>query len=180
MKDRVKARLFEAFFTTKPKGKGTGLGLATCSTIVEQSGGHIRVDSQVVQGTTFKVYFPRVEQPVDLPAVAIPTGPLPRGTETLLLVEDEACVRHLACEVLRAQGYRVLPASNGQEGLRVARQLKGQRIAQVITDVIMPQMGGQAMAEWLQIANANLKILFTSGYTDDAITQKGLYSRICG
>ena len=96
MTDEVKARLFEAFFTTKPKGKGTGLGLATCQTIVQQSGGHIGVYSELGKGTTFKVYFPRVEQPLDAAAGPIKTGPLPRGTETVMVVEDEPSVRHLA------------------------------------------------------------------------------------
>ena len=174
MTDEVKAHLFEAFFTTKPKGKGTGLGLATCRTIVQLSGGHICVDSEVGHGTTFQIYFPRVGQPADVPAGAIRTGPLPRGQETLLLVEDEPSLRHLACDVLEAQGYHVLRAGNGQEGLRVARGLKGQPLGLVITDVIMPQMGGKVMAEWLKTANPNLKILFTSGYTDDAIAQYGI------
>jgi two-component system, cell cycle sensor histidine kinase and response regulator CckA len=174
MTEEVKAHIFEAFFTTKPKGKGTGLGLATCSTIVEQSGGHISVDSTLGKGTTFRVYFPRVEQPIDISTCAAQNGPLPRGTETLLLVEDEPSVRHLACSVLEAHGYHVLLGSNGQEGLRVAREVNGQPIGLVITDVIMPQMGGKVMADWLHTANPNLKILFTSGYTDDAITQQGV------
>ena len=118
MTDEVKARLFEAFFTTKPKGKGTGLGLATCQTIVQQSGGHISVDSALGKGTTFKVYFPRVEQPLDVAAPTDPTGPLPRGTETVLVVEDEPSVRQLACGVLEAQGYEVLTAPNGQDALQ--------------------------------------------------------------
>jgi signal transduction histidine kinase len=174
MTDEVKAHLFEAFFTTKPKGKGTGLGLATCQTIVQQSGGHIAVYSEVGTGTAFKIYFPQVGQPLDVPAGAIQTGPLPRGTETLLVVEDEPAVRHLARDVLEAQGYEVLRAANGLHAMFVAREHKGSPIRLVITDVIMPQMGGKVMAEWLQTANPNLKILFTSGYTDDAITRHGV------
>jgi two-component system cell cycle sensor histidine kinase/response regulator CckA len=174
MTDEVKARLFEAFFTTKPRGKGTGLGLATCHTIVQQSGGHIDVDSELGKGTTFKIYFPRVEQPLDVAAKPIQTGPLPRGTETLLVVEDEPSVRHLARGVLEAQGYEVLSASNGQDGLHMAREHKGSPIRLVVTDVIMPLMSGRVMAEWLKTTYPDLKILFTSGYTDDAIAQHGV------
>ncbi len=170
----VQARLFEAFFTTKAKGKGTGLGLATCQTIVQQSSGHIGVYSELGKGTTFKVYFPRVEQPLDVAASAVPTGPLPRGTETLLVVEDERSVRHLAREVLVAQGYEVLSAANGQDALQVARAHRGAPIRLVVTDVIMPLMGGKVMAEWLQATYPDLKVLFTSGYTDDAIAQHGV------
>jgi PAS domain S-box-containing protein len=174
MTDETKARLFEAFFTTKPKGKGTGLGLATCQNIVQQSGGHIGVYSEAGKGATFKIYFPRVEQPADLSTKPVETSPLPRGTETLLLVEDEMSVRHLACSILESQGYNVLRANNGQEGLRVARECKGRPIHLVITDVIMPQMGGKVMAEWLKTTYPDIKVLFTSGYTDDAIAQHGV------
>jgi signal transduction histidine kinase len=174
MTDEVKACLFKAFFTTKPSGKGTGLGLATCQTIVQQSGGHIGVYSEVGKGTTFKIYFPRVEQPLDVAARLIPTGPLPRGTETLLIVEDEPSVRHLARSVLEAQGYEVLSAPNGQDALHVAREHKGSPIRLVVTDVVMPLMGGKVMAEWLKTTYPDLKILFTSGYTDDAITHHGV------
>jgi len=174
MTDEVKAHLFEAFFTTKPKGKGTGLGLATCQTIVKQSGGHIDADSQLGKGTTFKIYFPRVDQPVEVTARPVQNGPLPRGTETLLVVEDEPSVCHLANNVLKNQGYTVLQAMNGQEALRVAREHKGPPIRLVITDVIMPQMGGKVMAEWLKSSHPDLKILFTSGYTDDTIVQYGV------
>jgi signal transduction histidine kinase len=173
MTNEVKARIFEAFFTTKPKGKGTGLGLATCQTIVQQSGGHIGVESEVGKGTTFKIYFPRVEQPVDATARLVQTGPLPRGSETLLVVEDEPSVRHLARDVLEAQGYEVLRAANGQHALAVAREHKGAPIRLVITDVIMPVMGGKAMVEWLKTTEPDLKILFTSGYTDDASAHHG-------
>jgi two-component system, cell cycle sensor histidine kinase and response regulator CckA len=174
MTDEVKAHLFEAFFTTKPKGKGTGLGLATCQTIVQQSGGYIGLESEVGKGTIFKIYFPRVEQPLEVSASAIQTGPLPRGTETLLLVEDEPAVREMGCSILEAQGYRVLRAGNGKEGMRVAHELEGPPIRLVITDVIMPEMGGKAMAEWLQTVDPKLKILYTSGYADDDITQYGV------
>jgi signal transduction histidine kinase len=174
MTAEVKAHLFEAFFTTKPKGKGTGLGLATCQTIVQQSGGHIGVYSEVGKGTTFKIYFPRVGQPLDVAARPIQTGLVPRGTETLLVVEDEPDVRRLACDVLEAQGYEVLRASNGRHALHVAREHKGSPIRLVITDVIMPLMGGKVMADWLKTTYPDLKILFTSGYTDDAIAHHGV------
>jgi signal transduction histidine kinase len=174
MTDEVKAHMFEAFFTTKPKGKGTGLGLATCQTIVQQSGGHIGVYSEAGKGATLKIYFPQVGQPLDVAARPIQTGALPRGTETLLVVEDEPAVRHLARDILEAQGYEVLRAANGLHAMFVAREHKGSPIRLVITDVIMPQMGGKMMAEWLHAANPNLKILFTSGYTDDAITRHGV------
>lgn len=175
MTEEVKAHLFEAFFTTKAKGKGTGLGLATCQTIVQQSGGYISVSSEIGKGTVFQIYFPRVERPLDATARDMYAQPMPRGTETLLLVEDEPSVRHLACSILELQGYNVLRANNGQEGLRMAREFKGQPIRLVITDVIMPQMGGKVMAEWLKTIYPDLKILFTSGYTDEAITDHGVF-----
>jgi CheY-like chemotaxis protein len=174
MTDEVKARMFEAFFTTKPEGKGTGLGLATCRTIVQQSGGHIDVDSSVGRGTTFKIYFPQVDEPLDADTKFIKTGPLPRGTETLLLVEDEPVLRQLAQLVLEGQGYAVLLAANGQDALRVAQEHKEPPIRLVVTDVVMPQMGGKVMAEWLKTTYPDLKILFTSGYTDEAIARQGV------
>lgn len=174
MTDEVKARLFEAFFTTKPKGKGTGLGLATCRTIVKQCGGHISLTSEPGKGTTFKIYFPRVDQPLDTASQTTKAKTLSRGTETLLLVEDEPSVRNLACSVLETQGYHVLRAANGQEGLRVAREAKGQQIRLVITDVVMPQMSGKVMAEWLKATFPEIKILFTSGYTDETVVQHGV------
>jgi two-component system cell cycle sensor histidine kinase/response regulator CckA len=174
MTDEVKAHLFEAFFTTKPKGKGTGLGLATCQTIVQQSGGHIDVYSEVGKGTTFKIYFPRVEQPLDVAARPIQTGPLPRGTETLLVVEDEPSVRHLAAQCVGSAGLQVLRPQRPGCVACVAREHKGSPIRLVVTDVIMPLMGGKVMAEWLKTTYPDLKILFTSGYTDDAIAQHGV------
>ena len=158
----------------KPKGKGTGLGLATCQAIVRQCGGHIAVSSQVGNGATFRVYFPQVQEAIKPPDTSFRTQPMPRGTETLLVVEDEPAVRHLACEVLRARGYEVLSANNGQDGLQVARQHKGAPIRLVLTDVIMPQMGGKVMAEWLKSSFPGIKILYTSGYTDDAIANQGV------
>jgi two-component system cell cycle sensor histidine kinase/response regulator CckA len=171
--DAIRAHLFEAFFTTKPKGKGTGLGLATCQTIVKQCGGHIGLYSELGKGTNFKVYFPKVHQRLDIMAPSTQTGVFPRGTETVLLVEDDPSVRHLARNVLEAQGYNVLQATNGHDALRVAHEHKGP-IRLVVTDVIMPLMGGKVMAEWLKTTFPDLKILFTSGYTDEAIAQHGM------
>ena len=174
MTEETKTHLFEPFFTTKGLGKGTGLGLTTCQTIVQQSGGFIDVTSEVNRGTTFRVYFPRVDQPIDPVVEARRTGLLPHGTETLLLVEDEPSLRQLAQNTLQLQGYEVLLASNGEDGLHVAREHKGAPIRLVITDVIMPKMGGKVMSEWLKTAYPRLKILFTSGYTDDAIASHGV------
>jgi two-component system cell cycle sensor histidine kinase/response regulator CckA len=174
MSTEVKARLFEAFFTTKPKGQGTGLGLGTCQTIVKQSGGFIEVLSAVDRGTTFNVYFPLIDLPLEALVPTVKAKSHPVGTETLLLVEDEPSVRHLACSILRSQGYNVLSAKNGQEGLHVANEHKGETIRLVITDVIMPHMGGKVMADWLKALYPELKILYTTGYTNDAISQQGL------
>lgn len=175
MTDEVQAHLFEAFFTTKPKGKGTGLGLATCQTIVKQCGGHIDVFSKLGKGTIFKIYFPRVEQALEASVRPLATGgAMPRGTETILFVEDEPSVRHLSCGVLESLGYSVLRAANGQEGLNQAREAKGKTIRLVVTDVIMPQMSGKVMAEWLKAIYPDLKVLYTSGYTDDALAEHGV------
>jgi signal transduction histidine kinase len=174
MTDKVKARLFEPLFTTKPRGEGTGLGLATCLTIVQQSGGHIGVYSEIGVGTAFKIYFLRVDQPLDVEARATPTGPTPRGTETLLVVEDDPAMRLLARGILEAQGYAVLTASNGADALAKVSEHKGLPISLVITDVIMPVMGGKAMAERLQTTHPDLRVLFTSGYPDDAISHHGV------
>jgi signal transduction histidine kinase len=179
MSDEVKTHLFEAFFTTKPKGKGTGLGLVTCQTIIRQSGGYIDFTSEPNRGTTFRVFFPRVEQPVRVePPAKTKTGPLRhRGTETILIVEDDPAVRHLAQQMLQSQGYEVLSSPNGQDALRLAREQRRQPISLVVTDVIMPRMGGKVMAEWLKMSYPDLKILFTSGYTDDAIAHHGVLEK---
>jgi two-component system cell cycle sensor histidine kinase/response regulator CckA len=172
MTAEVKARLFEAFFTTKSKDKGTGLGLATCQTIVEQSGGHIEVQSEIGKGTTFKIYFPNVGQSPEVAAKPIHSREMPCGTETLMVVEDDPSLRHLVCGILEARGYQVLPAFNGQDALRVAGEHHGAPIRLVVSDVVMPLMGGKMMAQWLKTTYPGLKILFTSGYMDDAITRQ--------
>jgi len=174
MTEEVKKHLFEAFFTTKPFGKGTGLGLATCRTIAHQSGGHIDFESALGKGTTFKAYFPRVGETLPVTTNKKQSGPLPRGTETVLVVEDEPSVKQLACHVLEVQGYKVVSATNGQEALKVFHDHQGDAIQLVVTDVIMPLMSGKVMAEWLKTTNPDLKILFTSGYTDDTITRHGV------
>jgi PAS domain S-box-containing protein len=176
MTQEVKDRLFEAFFTTKPIGKGTGLGLVTCQTIVRQCGGHIEVDTVQKGGTTFKVYFPKVEPPPQaLPDTAAKPSKSKAASETILIVEDEPSLRHLVQGVLQSRGYNVLTAPNGQDALRVAQEHKGSPISLVVTDVIMPRMGGKIMAEWLKITSPDLKVLFTSGYTDDALTNHGVF-----
>ncbi|MCX8038230.1 MAG: PAS domain S-box protein [Candidatus Sumerlaeia bacterium] len=167
MTDEVKAHLFEPFFTTKPLGKGTGLGLATCYGFVKQSGGYIWAYSEVGQGTTFRIYLPRVyETPTALPQ-RDENGYLPRGNETILLVEDEESVRTLSVHILHDLGYTVFEASNGEEALQVARELGCQSLHLLLTDVVMPQRGGKSLAQHLRAENPHLKVLFISGYSEE-------------
>jgi signal transduction histidine kinase len=176
MPEEVKAHLFEPFFTTKPPGKGTGLGLATCFGIAKQSGAHIAVESELGKGTTFRFYFPQVQDPVEPVQAAGPGVPAAGGSETVLLVEDEPMVRELAAMTLRERGYTVVEAGDGEEGLRVAQQHQG-KIDLVLTDVVMPAMGGKEMAVALRASRPDLKILFTSGYSEEVIGEHGVIRR---
>jgi len=173
MDARTRARMFEPFFTTKEPGKGTGLGLAMVFGIVKQSGGHFNIYSEPGCGTSFKIYFPAADPASD----ASPDNParLPsvRGSETILLVEDEEMVRNLAARVLRKQGYTVLEASRGSHALELFQAHPGQ-IHLLLTDVVMPEMSGRILAEKLLAIQPDLKIVFMSGYTDDAIVRHGI------
>lgn len=173
MTQEVKAHLFEPFFTTKGEGKGTGLGLSMCYGIVKQNQGHIWVYSELGYGTTFKVYIPRVDESANLLLVTRDSGKSAAGTETVLLVEDELSVRSLAARVLREQGYTVLEAKDGVEALQVAQEHAGE-IHLLLTDVIMPHMGVKEFTGQLKALRSDIKILFTSGYTDDAIVHHGV------
>jgi signal transduction histidine kinase len=173
MSEEVKAHLFEPFFTTKPSGQGTGLGLATCFGIVKQNTGHINVHSELGSGTTFKIYFPQVQSALEPPRARILPTEAAGGNETVLLVEDEPVVRELAVATLREKGYTVVEAGNGEEGLRLARQHDG-KIDLVLTDVVMPVMGGKEMADALRTSHPDTKVLFTSGYTEDAMGHHGV------
>jgi len=161
--------IFEPFFTTKEPGKGTGLGLATVYGIVKQSHGHINVYSELGMGTTFKVYFPSLDKSVPLPATR-QVGAAPKGDGTILLVEDEAALRVLAAESLKRLGYTVIQAGNGLEALAVADQHSGD-IDIVVTDVVMPRMGGPELVEKLRQKRDGLAVIFMSGYTDGAILE---------
>ncbi len=174
MAPETKERIFEPFFTTKEKGKGTGLGLSTVYGIVQQSGGNIWVYSEPGLGTTFKIYLPRIEEGTEsLRPAAISTKCL-QGSETILLVEDEEMVRKLACTVLEKNGYTVLEASNGDEALDVVQGRNGNPIHLVVTDVVMPGMSGRQLADRLVSLRPEIKILYMSGYTDDAIVHHGV------
>ena len=169
MTPEVKAQIFEPFFTTKAIGRGTGLGLATCYGIVKQSGGHISVDSEVGGGTTFKIHLPRVDESREESVAVGDMNSLRGGTETILVVEDEPMVRKLAVSILSGLGYRVLEACNGQDAFRVAQSNDGAALDLVITDVVMPQMGGNDLAFWIRATYPKAKILFTSGYPNHAL-----------
>jgi two-component system, cell cycle sensor histidine kinase and response regulator CckA len=166
MSDEAKDHMFEPFFTTKEVGKGTGLGLATCYGIITQSGGHIEIDSQSGRGTTVIIYLPVVS---GVASQALPQRDAPeisRGHETVLLVEDEPAVRVLSADVLRRQGYTVLEAQNGEDALRLAAAHEGRPIHLLMTDVVMPQMGGESLAASFQSSYPEARVLFTSGYAE--------------
>ncbi|ODT04895.1 MAG: hypothetical protein ABS52_01715 [Gemmatimonadetes bacterium SCN 70-22] len=164
--------IFEPFFTTKPSGMGTGLGLATCYGIVRQAGGHIWAYSEPGQGATFKVYLPRAH---GVPGEAAPAATMGqvRGDETVLLVEDDASVRAIAARALRAHGFTVLEAGDGVQALEVARGYGGE-IHVVVTDVVMPRMGGKELAARLAEERPRTRVLFASGYTRNAIVHQGV------
>ena len=172
MDEETRNRLFEPFFTTKAAGKGTGLGLATVYGVVKQSGGYVFADSEPGKGTTFKIYLPRVDLPLQAPSSQATQGlppEFPPGSETFLVVEDEPAFRDLLCEQVRSMGYQVLVASNGVEALQIAEQHKGP-IRMLITDVIMPQMSGPDLAKNLTKLRGDTDVLYMSGYTDDKLS----------
>jgi two-component system cell cycle sensor histidine kinase/response regulator CckA len=170
----TQARIFEPFFTTKELGKGTGLGLSTVYGIVKQSGGYIWVDSEPGRGTTFKVYLPRVtDHAAELAVEATPPVPSARGSETVLLVEDEDSVRELVQELLQAVGYQVLSAARPADALRLADDYAGP-LHLLVTDVVMPQMSGPDLAHRLRGMRPQLKVLYLSGYSPGMVADRGV------
>ena len=174
MDEPTRSRVFEPFFTTKEPGKGTGLGLATVYGIVKQSGGDIRLYSEVGAGTTFKIYLPRVAEAVSAPdpGAGLPAT-MPRGDETVLLVEDEPEVRDLAREILEGSGYHVLQACDPQDAVLMAERHAGP-IHLLLTDVIMPRQSGRALVERLRPLRPEMQVLYMSGYTNEAIVRHGV------
>jgi PAS domain S-box-containing protein len=172
MTKETRDKIFEPFFTTKEKGKGTGLGLASVYGIVKQSGGFMWVYSELGKGTTFKIYLPRAQAPQR----ATPTTPHKNrviGAETILLVEDDAEVRQVASRILRRNGYRVIEAGNGADALKAADN-EAEPVDLIVTDIVMPEMGGTELAKRIREKQPDARILFTSGYTEDAVVRQSL------
>jgi two-component system cell cycle sensor histidine kinase/response regulator CckA len=172
MTPEIKERMFEPFYTTKGKEKGTGLGLSTVYGIVKQTGGNIWVYSEPGRGTTFKIYLPRVDEPLEEVRTRQAAKDIARGGETVLIVEDEMEVRRLAVRILERQGYKVLEASHGDDALQVCKEYEGQ-IPLLVTDVVLPGMSGRKLAERLRSLHPRMKVLYMSGYTDKAIVHNG-------
>jgi CheY-like chemotaxis protein len=172
MDQATQARIFEPFFTTKGPGKGTGLGLSTVYGIVTQSGGHVRVYSEAGKGASFRIYLPRVDAMAE---TVRPTqsSSLGRGSETILLVEDEEILRALVHELLESSGYRVLVAADPAAALQAAEQYPDQ-IHLLLTDVVMPGMNGRELAQRLKERRPDVRVLYMSGYTEDAIAHRGV------
>jgi two-component system cell cycle sensor histidine kinase/response regulator CckA len=173
MDEQTQSHIFEPFFTTKNQGLGTGLGLATVFGIVEQSGGHIRFHSESGRGATFQIYLPRVEEAVEAASPGAGLTDAPKGSEIVLLVEDEDMVRALARMILQENGYTVLECSKGDEALAISEHHQGP-IHLMITDVVMPMMSGRELAERLAPLRPDMRVLYMSGYSDDAIVHYGV------
>jgi two-component system, cell cycle sensor histidine kinase and response regulator CckA len=167
------SHIFEPFFTTKGPGIGTGLGLATVYGIITQSGGAIEVHSTPGQGSTFKIYLPQVETRVEIEETMRPTMTLRAGSETIVVVEDEGQVRELVQEILQAEGYTVLTAADGEEGLRLCTEYDGP-VDLLLTDVVMPGLSGPEMARCILPVHSTIKVVFMLGYASDAIGDHGV------
>jgi two-component system, cell cycle sensor histidine kinase and response regulator CckA len=172
MDAQTQAHIFEPFFTTKPAGTGAGLGLATVHEIVKQSGGSIRVDSALGQGTTFTIYLPVAKPSAPVETADTSDGRVATGSETVLLVEDHESVRALTATLLERYGYAVIEATSAQEALRLAEANRG-RIDLLLTDVVMPGLSGAAVAERVRELVPGVKVLFMSGYVDDGVVRTG-------
>jgi CheY-like chemotaxis protein len=173
MDEQTRLRVFEPFFTTKGLGRGTGLGLSTVYGIVKQSDGFIWVYSELGQGSAFKIYLPRVDQPMDSTTAEEAEPQTLSGAETILLVEDEEVLREMTARVLRRSGYTVLEAKNGDEALAVAKAHPSP-VQLVLTDVVMPGLSGPKLVERFTAMQANVKVLYMSGYPDEAIVRRGV------
>jgi two-component system cell cycle sensor histidine kinase/response regulator CckA len=173
MDEATRQRVFEPFFTTKEVGKGTGLGLSTIYGIVQQVHGHIEVASDLGKGTSFRIYGPRVDS-APLAGEAVQAGPPPAlGSETILVVEDQTDVRRLTALILKQQGYNVLEAADGTEALALISQ-HAAPIHLLLTDLVMPGMNGRQLAEQIKTLRPGVKVLYTSGYDEDMVANRGL------
>lgn len=177
MDAEVKSRVFEPFYSTKGTGEGTGLGLSTSYGIIKQSGGHISVYSEPSRGTTFKIFLPQVGRQAKIPVQRLDSPNLPRGTETILLVEDDPALREMAATLLGRLGYKVLAAANGIEALDLKQQRDSGDIDLLFTDVVMPRMSGKELADRIRALHPLTKILFTSAYTENAIVHQGVLEK---
>jgi CheY-like chemotaxis protein len=173
MTEETASHIFEPFFTTKREGEGTGLGLSTVYGIVRQSSGFINISSEPGIGTTFKLYFPRVEEAPDAVVKTGQTGESLQGNETILVVEDDGLVREMACKILIRNSYHVLEAADGREALAVCREY-GEKIHLLLTDVIMPEMSGPKLVDRLNTLHPGMKVIYMSGHTEDARLKHGI------
>jgi CheY-like chemotaxis protein len=177
MTDEVKQHVFEPFFTTKDEGHGSGLGLATSYGIVRQSGGHIWVESELGQGTTVRIFLPRVPAPAPPPYKKPGANKLPKGSETVLVLEDDISVRHLSVRVLRSLGYDVLEAANGDDAQLLIGARVGRKIDLLLTDMVMPQMSGRCFADWMNKTSPGTKVVFISGYLQESLQVDDRYDK---
>jgi PAS domain S-box-containing protein len=169
MSDEVKQHLFEPFFTTKDEGRGSGLGLATSYGIVRQSGGQIGVESDLGRGTTVKIFLPRVPAPPP-PSYKRPSGnKMPKGVESILVLEDDISVRHISVRVLRGLGYEVIEAANGDDAQQLIGERAGKKIDLLLTDMVMPHMSGRHFADWLRKTSPETRVVFISGYLEESL-----------
>ena len=178
MTDEVKSKIFEPFFTTKDAGKGTGLGLATCYSIVQDNGGYLEVESQLGEGSTFRVYLPLAEKVDAISGGEEGVESIAEGHETILLAEDEAALRSMVANILNTQGYTVLQSANGEEGLQLAEKCQNQKIDLLLSDVMMPKMTGTELAQRLQVLRPDIKVILTSGYGEEHLNLSDLGSSI--